>query len=141
MIFISPFFYNKGKKVSKCCCLSGMQMFSEKAWTRHTHKDTHNFVLFSWNKAQLLWLFAMHTKRLGPSQEKLHSFLIFGALLKTHRGKSLRRPTRHLLCSLYFYFSRRGEEIMPWTIEMVQKTSLLFEQTVKQLKWKFEGLL
>lgn len=78
-----PFFYYKGKKVAKCC-LSGMQMFSEKAWTRHTHKDTHNFVPLSWNKAQLLWLFAMHRKRLGPSQEKLHSFLISGALLKTH---------------------------------------------------------
>lgn len=144
MIFISPFFpTTKARKLLNAAVYQACKCFLRKHGPyTHTHKDTHNFVPLSLNKAQLLWLFAMHTKRLGPSQEKLHSFLISGALLKTHQGKVTAETNKASV--MFFVFLKkkkkmgwRVKEMMLWTIEIL----FCLNKTVKQIKWNYVGLL
>ncbi len=67
------------------------------------------------------------------------------SLVKNSPGESHCRDQQgicYVLCILIFHKGGGGGgEIMPWTIEMVQEISLLFERTVKQLKLNFIGLL
>lgn len=116
-------------------------MFSEKAWTRHVHKDTHIILSRSHGTKHSFCGSLPYTQKDLALVKKNCTLFNIWSLVKNSPGESHCRDQQgicYVLCILIFH--KGGEEIMPWTIEMLQTTSLLFEQTVKQLKLNFVGL-
>jgi len=71
-------------------------------------------------------------KKTWPKSRKLHSFLISGALLKTHQGKVTAETNKaSVMFFVFFFFFFKGGNYAMWTIRDGAKDSLLFELNSK----------